>query len=131
MDGVAQERWIDDTIVSSAGDPNRGKGRFDSLAIGLQPAGKLQVTPETAGRLVDREARAIGGNLEQDSARLAEVDRPEVVADEALGDVEAAAGNLLAQRSVLLVGGGAPGDVVDGARPTHVARPILGRHEID
>ena len=65
-------------------------------------------------RLVDREAWADRGDLEQDAARLAEVDRPEVEAVDDRRRVGAALGHALVPRLVSVLRGG-PGDVVDGA----------------
>ena len=70
--------------------------------------------PQLLERDVDREARAVVGDLEQHAARLAEVDRVEVVAvdDAAVGD----AGGLQQRVPLRVLGDGrAPSDVVDSA----------------
>ena len=65
-------------------------------------------------RLVGSEAGADGGDLEEDAAGLAEVDRLEVEAVDDRGRMRACLGDPFAPRLVILRLRG-PGDVVDGA----------------
>src|SRR5947199_5755061 len=73
-------------------------------------------------RLVDGEARAGRGDLGQDPAGLAEVDRTEVEAVDLRRRLRAACERLLAPVEQLLRGRG-PGDVVDAAG---ALQPALG-----
>ena len=77
---------------------------------------QAQRLAEVLGVLVDREAGGERGDLEQDAARLAEVDRLEVVAVADVG-VTSPPGrrDALLPGEVVLVARG-PRDVVDGAR---------------
>src|SRR5437763_12294947 len=74
-----------------------------------------QLLAEVLERLVDGEAWADGGDLEQYAARLAEVDRAEVEAVDDRRRVSAALRDALLPRFVLVLGRG-PGDVMDRAR---------------
>ena len=85
--------------------------------------GSLQRLAEVVGVLVDGEAGGEGRDLEQDPARLAEVDGSEVVAVADLGDPSAGLAHAPLPVELLRVGTG-PGDVVDGAG---ALAPGLGR----
>src|SRR5262249_31160903 len=61
------------------------KRGLDLAATRLQKAWKLELAPEAFHRLVHREAGLVGRDLEQDSARLAEIHRAEVIAVDLLG----------------------------------------------
>ena len=61
---------------------------LDPRAMRLEEAGKLELFAEMLDGLVDRESRPVGRDLEQHTAGLAEVDRPEVAAVALLGDGE-------------------------------------------
>ena len=76
---------------------------------------------QVVGVLVDREARAGGGQLEQHPARLAEVDAQEVLA---VDDGRGALSGLDQARApgLVLVVAIAPGDVVDGAGALEAGR---------
>src|SRR6185503_606853 len=63
-----------------------------------------QLLAQRLERLVDREPGARGGQLEQHAARLAEVDRLEVVPVDDLGRVRAVLGRLTLPALVVLVG---------------------------
>src|SRR5438128_2886937 len=82
-----------------------------SLVLGRQ----LQRRAERIGRLVHGEAGLVGGDLEQDAARLAEVDRAEVLALDDRRHVTARLDQHLAPVQLVGVVGRAPRDVVDGA----------------
>src|SRR5947209_18818496 len=77
-------------------------------------------------RLVDREAGRGRRQLEQDAARLAKVDRLEVVAVAHVCDVGAGLAQALLPGEVILVAA-VPGDVVDasGAEPAGLAARVL------
>src|SRR6185312_3006876 len=79
------------------------------LVVGRQ----RQLFAEVLERLVDGEAGADRGDLEQHAARLAEVDRLEVEAVDDRRRVRAALGDAALPLLVLL-GRRGPGDVVDG-----------------
>src|SRR4051794_6768909 len=91
------------------------------LAQVLVLLGQLQPLAEVRGVLVDGEARAQRGDLEQHAARLAEVDRLEVVAIADVAHVAAGGGDPLLPREMVLVAR-APSDVVDRARALRAAR---------
>src|SRR5919204_6209287 len=58
----------------------RGEHRLEALAQVLEGGRQREPLAEVLRRLVGREAGAEGGDLEEDAARLAEVDRAEVEA---------------------------------------------------
>src|SRR2546429_7164930 len=62
------------------GDLDRRQVEVEVLAPVLVLRRQLQGRPERLGRLVHREARAVGGDLEEDAPRLPEVDGAEVLA---------------------------------------------------
>src|SRR6185436_7609508 len=102
--------------------------RLDLRAQLLEPRRDRQLLAERLERLVDREARARGGQLEQHAARLTEVDRLEVVAVDHLGRVRAVLGHPLLPLLVVLVGR-VPGDVVN--RPAALDAALGGRLVIE
>src|SRR5690606_25579007 len=57
-----------------------GELRLDRGTVRLLPRRKLERGPELRRRLIDRETRADRGDLVEDGAGLAEVDRGEVLA---------------------------------------------------
>src|SRR5919202_3559159 len=67
---------------------------LDALPILLQPGRKLQALAEVVRVFVHRKAGRVGGDLEEDPARFAEVDRAEVLPVEDVGHVETAIRNL-------------------------------------
>src|SRR5207249_4680386 len=95
----------------------RREVRLDLSAQVLRGRRQRQTLPEVLLRLVGRESRAHGGDLEQHSARLPEVDRAEVEAVDHWSRVAAAFDDAVAPRDVVLQRRG-PGDVVDGAGAT-------------
>src|SRR5262249_50733755 len=91
----------------------RRQRRFDLLAPRLEEARKLQRLAERVDGLVDRKARIIGRNLEQHSARLAEIDRPEILPIDLLGRPEAmVCGGLARHGRLRCIIGGAERDVM-------------------
>src|SRR5687767_6612911 len=95
-------------------------GRLDLRPQLLEPRRDRQLLAERLERLVDREAGARGGQLEQHAARLAEVDRLEVVPVDHLSGVGAVLAHLVAPGLMVLVGR-VPRDVVDAARALDAA----------
>src|SRR5215213_238686 len=81
----------------------RAHRRLDLLTELLELRRDRELLAERLERLIDREARAGGGQLEQDAARLAEVDRLEVVTVDHLGRVCTALRHALAPRLVVRV----------------------------
>ena len=53
--------------------------------------GSIRLGPQVRRRLIDGEARAVGGDLEQDPTRLPEVHRPEILAVDHRGDLDSLA----------------------------------------
>src|SRR5439155_16975054 len=88
--------------------------RPEMLEIGRQ----RQPLAETLGWLVGREPGADGGDLEQDAARLAEVDRPEVEAVDDWRRPRPGPCNALVP-CLVIAGRRGPGDVVDGPGAAH------------
>src|SRR5438477_442541 len=72
-------------------------------------------TRSRVGRLVDGETRLVGGDLEQDAARLAEINRAEVFALDYRRHVAPRLDKYLAPVELMRVVGRPPGHVVDGA----------------
>ena len=66
-------------------------GSFASISArrGSRKRGSFSARPEALRRLVHREARIVGRDLEQHAARLAEIDRAEIVAVLLLGHMQA------------------------------------------
>jgi len=60
--------------------PEGRKAAHDRFSVRLVLGRQLEMGAEIGVGLVDQESGRIGRHLEQHSARLAEVDRPEVVA---------------------------------------------------
>src|SRR3954453_2309941 len=87
---------------------------LDRLALRLELRWQDDLRPELLERHVHREARAVVGDREQDAARLAEVDRVEVVAVDDAGGRDAHFRKMVLPARVL-GDGRAPGDVVHGA----------------
>ena len=79
------------------------------------PLGQHQGLAEALGRLVDGEPGAQRGDLEQHAARLAEVDRAEVLAVDDLRGLHALVDHALTPGLVVAVLR-CPGDVVNGPR---------------
>src|SRR3954447_26806466 len=90
-----------------------------------------ELLAEMFGIFVDGEAGREGRDLEQDAARLAEVDRAEVVAVEDLRHIAAGLDDPAAPLPLLFVAG-RPGDVVDGARARNgiAHRRVVGPVEV-
>src|SRR5712692_5379032 len=76
---------------------------------------QLQRRAERVGRLVDREPRLIGRDLEEDAARLAEINRTEVLALDDRRHVAAGLDQHLSPVQLVGVVAGTPGHVMDGA----------------
>src|SRR2546423_4639393 len=66
-----------------------GKQGLDLESSGLEPVGKLERVPEIVGWLVDCESGPIGRDLEENTARLAEVNRLEIIAVKLGSDIVA------------------------------------------
>src|SRR6185503_1695967 len=65
---------------SSARLADRRELAFERLALGLEPRRQREARAERRSRLVDEEAGAVRGDLEQDPVGQPEVDRAEVLA---------------------------------------------------
>ena len=80
-------------LVTALGrSPNRTdrlQAGFDLGAVGLEEGRQRESLAEVRRVLVGGEAGAVGGDLEEDAARLAEVERLEVVAVDDVGDADA------------------------------------------
>ena len=83
------------------------------------------------GRLVHREPRPVGGDLEQRPARLAKIDRVEVLAIDLRRGVEAVGRQHVAQRHLVVVVGGPEGDVMDRTHPLPLRRQRRVHTDID
>src|SRR4051812_14890082 len=89
----------------------RGFDRLAAVRVHLRDA---ELLAEPVRVLVDGEAGREGRDLEEDAARLAEVDRPEVVAVLHRGDETAGVGSSPLPGELVVVLG-RPGDVVHRA----------------
>src|SRR5216683_2272420 len=102
--------------------PRRG-GRYDDgrqvelqvLAPPFVLRRQLERRAERLGRLVDGEAWLVGGDLKQHAARLAEIDRSEVLALDHGRHVTTGLDQHLAPVELMRVVGGAPCDMVHGS----------------
>src|SRR5438105_5134597 len=120
------------TLVGLAPGPGlawvreRGEHRLEALAQVLESGREREALAEMLGRFVGREAGAECGDLEEDAARLAEVDRAEV---EAVDDGRRRRARLQRPRPpcLVVVHRRGPGDVVDGAC---APEPALGRRRV-
>ena len=56
-----------------------GQRGLDPVALRLQEGRQLERSPERLDRLIDREPRRIGRDLEKDVTPLAEIDRAEIL----------------------------------------------------
>ena len=104
-------------LTSSRGDSGIewSQARLDLGAVRLEEGRQRQPLAEVLGVLVRREAGTVGGDLEEDAARLPEVERLEVVAVDDVGDADAGRPHPVAPGPVLGVIGGAERDVMDPA----------------
>src|SRR5207253_11406132 len=68
---------------------NRRQDLVQPVAPHLEPGRQAESGADLLGRLVDGEARTVGGDLEQDATRLAEIDRFEIPAVDHRGHVAA------------------------------------------
>src|SRR5437763_8001859 len=89
-----------------------------------------QMRAKLAWRFVSREAGWVGRDLEQDPARLAEVDRVEILPVDHGRHVETGGFDPLAPFPLCGVVLGAESDVVDSARALAADRARVGTHEI-
>ena len=112
--GVAPDEVAVHPCRGGARVDDRAQVRFDLGPQVLVVGRQRELLAEVLERLVDGEARAERGDLEEDAARLAEVDRAEVEAVDHRGRLRAGRDRPLAPLLVLVHGRG-PGDVVDAA----------------
>src|SRR3990172_3268841 len=73
------------------------------LAIWLQEGREGELLAQVLNVLIGGKTRSISGNLEQDTARLAEIDRLEVVAVDDIGHLQACLGNPLPPLRMLCI----------------------------
>jgi hypothetical protein len=109
----------------------RRQRRFDRAACALVLGRQHQAPAETGCRLVDREARAVGGELEQHPARLAEVDGAKVGAIDHRGRPAAGSDHRLAHRELGSLVRDPPRHVVHGACPLCAAREAGHRAHVE
>src|SRR5215210_9075566 len=93
----------------------RRQSRFDSGAVGLQPGRQYEVFAKLGRALIEGEAGAVGGELEEHPTRFSEVYRLEPEAVYYLRRVASSRDHLLACGQLRLVVGQPPGDVVYAA----------------
>src|SRR2546427_7846837 len=117
-------------IVSVSCAPRRGGRDDDGRQVELQVLAppfvlgrQLKRGAEGLGGLVDGEAWLVGGDLEQDPARLAEVDRLEVFAFDHRRHVAPGLDQHLAPVELVRIVGGAPRNMVDGSGRLLPPRP--------
>jgi len=115
---VKESGWIW-LMAGLSGGVQASSGRTASIspAARLQEGRQFERLAERRQRFVDGKARNIGRDLEQDMARLAEIDGAEVVAVLLLGRADAVVvGELFDHRRLRHVIGRAKGDVMDRTR---------------
>ena len=91
------------------------ESRLDRGTVGLQEGRQREPLAEVLGVLVGGEAGSVGGDLEEDAARLAEVERLEVVAVDDVGDADAGRPYPVSPGAVLGIVRSAESDVMDSA----------------
>src|ERR1700687_383840 len=108
--------------VSVSCAPRRGGRDDDGRQVELQVLAppfvlrrQLERRAERFGGLVDREAWLVGGDLEQDPARLAEINRSEVFALDHWCHVAPGLDQHLAPVNLMRIVRGAPRNMVDGS----------------
>src|SRR2546422_11641348 len=94
---------------------NRRQDLVQPVAPPLEPGRQAQYGAELLGRLVDSEARTVGGDLEKDATRLAEIDRLEVPAVDHWGHVAAGCQQRVSPRDLGIRVRRPPGDVMTGS----------------
>src|SRR5688500_12779129 len=97
----------------------------------LFPRRQLQVSSEPAQVLVREEPGLQRCDLEQDAARLAEVDGFKVRTVAQRGDLNAATYEVFAQGTLLFLGRDRHGDVVNGADAVLARRRLRVVHDVD
>src|ERR1700682_1601900 len=109
-------------LASVSCAPRRGGRDDDGRQVELQVLTlpfvlrrQLKRRAECFGGLVDGEARLVRGDLEQDAAGLAEIDRTEIFALDHRRHVAPGLDEHLAPVELVHVVGGAPCDMVDGS----------------
>src|SRR5919201_960327 len=85
----------------------------DALPAALVLRRQLKGRAQPLGRLIDREAGAIGSDLEEHAARLAEVNGAEVLAVDDRCHVQSLVDDHSAPGQLMIVVESPPGDVVD------------------
>ena len=98
-----------------------------SARRGLQKRRQRQLFAERFHRLVGGKARAVGGDLEQDAVRLAEIEAAEIEAVDLAGVADAEFVQPLRPCMILRLVRGAKRDVMHAAR----ALPRLGKSSLD
>src|SRR5262249_12302942 len=120
----SRSRWTSSTTwpgrseSCSGGDTrivDRPQDRLDLLPEGLVGRGQRQLLSQRLEGLIDREARAARGGLEQHAARLAEIDRAEVEAIDHRCGAGAGRDHAVAP-CLVVINLRSPGDVVHAAR---------------
>src|SRR5579884_1475545 len=109
----------------------RAEAGLDLGAVRLEEGRQGERLAEVRGVLVGGEAGTVGGDLEEDAAGLAEVDRAEVETVNHRGGTQAGVRQALAPGAVLVVVGGAEGDVVDAADADAAAAQVGALLEVD
>ncbi len=107
--GVLQQSALRRALVEN----DVGKALLEVGAAGFKPGREAEALAEGFKGLVDGKAGIVGGELEEDAARFAEVDGVEVLAVKDFGGGKVR-GDGGAPSYLRFVVGGAEGDVVDG-----------------
>src|SRR4051794_10361519 len=118
-----------DAAPQRRGIRQRREPRLDLRAAILEERRQGELLPERLGGVVGGEAGAVGGQLEEDAAGLAEVERAEVVAVDPRRRAGLGRGREARAPFVLLAQADPPGDVMDRARA--LQRPGLRRRVAD
>src|SRR5262245_31498622 len=105
---------------------------FDLVAMGFERLRQLEGPAELIGGFVYGKSGDVCCDLEQDPARLAEIERAEIAAVLLLGGADAVVRRELPHHGELLgILGGAEGDVVHRARAQTTRRGRAGAPQVD
>ena len=110
---------------------DRRQDRLDLGAMGLVLRRQLELFAESLDRLVDCEARRIGGELEQNAARLAKVYGMEVIAIDHRRRMEAGSFDGAAHRELRCIVRHPKSDVMHGPRAADAAGEAADGAHVD
>ena len=111
--------------------PKRRENALEAVALRLVALGQLGVATKRFLRLVDSETRWFRGDLEEDAAWLAEVDRRKVLPVDHRCYLKTGFPQAFAPGALLLPVAGSEGDIMDSSRALPPDRSAVVSHEVD